>query len=109
MSAAALLATTEQLALVTALRQSADDACASRSGMPAVLFEHEGQVLPDETHAARERGISRSEGSNMTRRVQRDQVVRIASGPFAFPRTGPRHAHPCREQSVAQLQTRVHP
>src|SRR6266849_3802747 len=48
MSAAALPTATEQLALVPALRQSADDSCASRLGMPAVLFEHEGEVLPDE-------------------------------------------------------------
>ena len=48
MSAAALATATEQLALVSAFRQSVDDSRASRPGMPAVLFEHEGEVLPDE-------------------------------------------------------------
>jgi hypothetical protein len=48
MSAAALATATEQLALVSAFRQSVDDSRASRLGMPAVLFEHEGEVLPDE-------------------------------------------------------------
>ncbi len=31
-----------------ALGQRADDASTSRHGMPAVLLEHEGEVLPDE-------------------------------------------------------------
>jgi hypothetical protein len=48
MSAAALPAGTEQLALVAALRQRTDCAGASRLGMPAVLLEHEGKVLSDE-------------------------------------------------------------
>ncbi len=48
MSAAALPAGTEQLALVAALRQRPDDARASRLGMPTVLLEHEGEVLADE-------------------------------------------------------------
>ena len=48
MSAAALPAGTEQLALVAALRQRSDDARASRPGMPAVLLEHQGEVLSNE-------------------------------------------------------------
>ncbi len=48
MSAAALPAGTEQLALVAALRQRSDNARASRPGMPAVLLEHQGEVLSDE-------------------------------------------------------------
>lgn len=48
MRAGALPTATEQLALVAALRERAQDACASRLGMPAALFEHEGEVLPDE-------------------------------------------------------------
>jgi hypothetical protein len=47
MSAAALPAGTEQLALVAALAQGTDDAGASRLGMPAVLLEHKGKMLPD--------------------------------------------------------------
>ena len=46
MSAAALPAGTEQLALVAALAQGTDDAGASRLGMP-VLLEHKGKMLPD--------------------------------------------------------------
>src|SRR6266487_4919675 len=48
MSAAALPAGTEQLALVAALRQRSDDARAARLGMPPVLLEHKSQVLSDE-------------------------------------------------------------
>ena len=48
MSAAALPAGTEELALVAALRQRPADARASRLGMPAVLLEHQGKVLSDE-------------------------------------------------------------
>ena len=48
MSAAALPAATEQLALGPALCQDADDSRAPRLGMLSVLFEHEGEVLPDE-------------------------------------------------------------
>jgi hypothetical protein len=48
MSAAALLAAAEQLALVHALFQPADDACASGLGMSAVLLKDQRQVLPDE-------------------------------------------------------------
>jgi uncharacterized protein (DUF1499 family) len=47
-SSAALATATEQLAPISAFRQSVDDSRASRLGMPAVLFEHEGAVLPDE-------------------------------------------------------------
>ena len=48
MSAAPLPAGTEQLALVAALGQGADDATTSRNGMPAVLLEHESELLSDE-------------------------------------------------------------
>jgi hypothetical protein len=48
MSAAALPAGTEQLALVAPLGQLSDDARTSRLGMPAVLLEYKGKVLPDE-------------------------------------------------------------
>jgi hypothetical protein len=48
MSAAALPAGTEQLALVAALGQRSDNARAARLGMPSVLFEHKSQLLPDE-------------------------------------------------------------
>jgi hypothetical protein len=48
MSAAALPAGTEQLALVAALRQHPDDASASRLGMTAILLQHQGKVLADE-------------------------------------------------------------
>jgi hypothetical protein len=48
MSAAALPAATEQLALVAAVGQRADNARASRLGMPSVLFEHKGKLLPGE-------------------------------------------------------------
>ena len=48
MSAAALPPGTEQLALVTALRQRSDNARTSRLGMPAVLLEHKREVLSDE-------------------------------------------------------------
>jgi hypothetical protein len=48
MSAAALPAGTEQLALVAALRQPAEDTRASRPGMPTILLEHEGEVLANE-------------------------------------------------------------
>jgi hypothetical protein len=48
MSAAALAAGTEQLALVAALRQGTDDAGASRLGMSAVLLEDQGELLPDD-------------------------------------------------------------
>lgn len=47
-SAAALPAGTEQLALVAALGQRPHDARASRLGMPPILFEHKGEVLSDE-------------------------------------------------------------
>ena len=47
-SAAVLPATSEQLALVAPLGQRADDARTPWLGMPAVLLEHEGEVLPDE-------------------------------------------------------------
>jgi hypothetical protein len=47
-SAGVLPPATEQLALVAALGQGADDACAPRPRMPTVLLEHEGEVLPDE-------------------------------------------------------------
>ena len=47
MSAAALPAGTEQLALVAALLQRPNDARASGFGMPAVLLEHNGKMLPD--------------------------------------------------------------
>ena len=47
-SAAALPAGTEQLALVTALGQRPNDPCAARLGMTPILFQHEGQVLSDE-------------------------------------------------------------
>ena len=47
-SAPVLPATSEQLALVAALGQRADDARTSWLGMPAVLLEHEGEVLSDE-------------------------------------------------------------
>lgn len=47
-SAAVLSPATEQLALVAALGQGADDSCAPRLGMPTVLLEHEGEVLADE-------------------------------------------------------------
>jgi hypothetical protein len=48
MSAAALPAGTEQLALVAALRQCTGGAGTSRLGMSPVLFEHKGEVLRDE-------------------------------------------------------------
>jgi hypothetical protein len=48
MSAAALPAGTEQLALIAALGERLDDARASRFGVPTVLFQHKSQVLPDE-------------------------------------------------------------
>jgi hypothetical protein len=48
MSAAALPAGTEQLALVAALCQFTDDAGASRLGMAAVLLEHKREMLSDE-------------------------------------------------------------
>jgi hypothetical protein len=51
MSAAALPAGTEQLALVATLGQRWDDARASRLGMPSVLLEHEREVLSDELRA----------------------------------------------------------
>lgn len=48
MSAAVLPAGTEQLALVAALCQRADDTRAPRLGVSAILLEHEGEMLPDE-------------------------------------------------------------
>ena len=48
MSAAALPAGTEELALVAAFFQRSDNARASGFGMPAVLLEHKGKMLPDE-------------------------------------------------------------
>ena len=48
MSAGVLAAGTEQLALVAAFRQRAHRASASRLGMPSILLEDEGKVLPDE-------------------------------------------------------------
>src|SRR5262245_62537187 len=48
MSAAALPAGTEQLALVSALRQRTDNASASRLGMTTVLLEDKSEVLSDE-------------------------------------------------------------
>lgn len=45
---AALPDGTEEPALVAALRKSADDARASRLGMPPVLLEHQSKVLADE-------------------------------------------------------------
>ena len=47
-SAAALPAGTEQLALVAAFRQRSDNARASRPGMSSVLLKHQGEVLSDE-------------------------------------------------------------
>jgi hypothetical protein len=38
----------EELALGAALRQRSDNARASRLGMSAALFEHQGEVLSDE-------------------------------------------------------------
>ena len=51
MSAAALPARTEQLALVAALAQHTYDARAPRRGMPPVLLEHQGKMLSDELRA----------------------------------------------------------
>src|SRR5579883_663461 len=47
-SAAALPAGTEQLAFIAALCQRGHNSGASRLGVPAVLFEHDGEVLTDE-------------------------------------------------------------
>lgn len=47
MSAAALPAGTKRLALVAAFPQRSDEARASGFGMPAVLLEHQGKMLPD--------------------------------------------------------------
>ena len=51
MSAAALPAGTEQLALVAALCQGSHDARASRFGMASVLFKHQREVLSNELRA----------------------------------------------------------
>jgi hypothetical protein len=50
-SAAALRAGTEQLALVAAFPQRSDDARTSRLGVSPVLIEHQRQVLSDEFRA----------------------------------------------------------
>src|SRR5262245_29894229 len=92
--AAELPAATEQLALVAALAQRMHDARASWLGMPAVLFEDQCQVLPDELRTrnaalasgAREQPVDvriqrngrrllpgKCHGSNMTRRTLRGQ------------------------------------
>ena len=47
-SAAALPAGTEQLALVAAFDQGADNTRASGLGVAAILLEHESEMLPDE-------------------------------------------------------------
>src|SRR5207302_2192737 len=60
-SAGPLPVATEKLALVTPLAQRANDARAPRLGMPPVLFEDEGKLLPNELrprHAPFARGPS---------------------------------------------------
>jgi hypothetical protein len=72
MSAAALPAGTEQLALVAALVQRADDARTPGPGMPAVLLEDEGEVLPDELRT-RDAAFAGSTGEQpIIFRIQRD-------------------------------------
>lgn len=78
MSAAVLPAATEQLALVPALGQGADDSCASRLRMPAVLLEHEGKVLPDELRA-RDAALA---GGARERTASRRGAFRIQDGAF---------------------------
>ena len=56
-SAAVLPATSEQLALVAAVGQRADDARTPGLGMATVLLEHGGEVLPDEL-GARDAGLA---------------------------------------------------
>src|SRR5262249_30968272 len=51
MSAAELAATTEQLALVAPLGERPTDPGARGSRVPAILLEHQGQLLPDELRA----------------------------------------------------------
>jgi len=71
-SAAVLPATTEQLALVAALRQRADDARTPRLGMPAALLEYESEVLPDELRT-RDAALPRSAGEQaIVLRVERN-------------------------------------
>ena len=48
MSAAVLSAGTEQLALVAAFGERANNARATRPGMPSILLERKGEVLSDE-------------------------------------------------------------
>jgi hypothetical protein len=62
-SAPVLPATSEQLALVAALGQRADDARTSWLGMPAVLLEHEGEVLSDELRTRDAAFTGRTESS----------------------------------------------
>jgi hypothetical protein len=73
MSAAALPAGTEQLALVTALCQRPDDARTSGFGMPAVLLEHKGEMLSDEFRT-RDAALASGPGEqSIVLRIERDR------------------------------------
>jgi hypothetical protein len=77
MSAAALPAGTEQLALVAALRQGTDGAGASRLGMSAVLLEHQSKVLPDEFRPRNSTFARRARQQSIVLRIQRDVAAAL--------------------------------
>ena len=95
MRAAALPAGTEQLALVAALFQPADDARTARPGMSAVLLKDQRQMLPDEL---RTRNASLLRGSG-----KQPVVFRIQSdGRRLF-------SHKCRESNMTRQWSGVKP
>lgn len=73
MSAAALPAGTEQLALVAALPQRSHNARAARPGMTPVLLEHKSEVLSDEFRARHPTLASSPGEQSIVLRIERDR------------------------------------
>ena len=82
-SAAALPAGTEQLALVATLRQRSDDACAAGLGMPAVLLEHKSQVPSNKLRPGDSTLASRPRQQSIGLRIERDGGRLLPRGSLA--------------------------
>jgi hypothetical protein len=86
MSAAVLSAGTEQLALVAAFGERANNARAARPGMPSILLERKGEVLSDEfrtrnpTLASRPREDSTGATRQASRTVPRAGIATSRRG-----------------------------
>jgi hypothetical protein len=110
-SAAALPAGTEQLALVAALDQRSDNARASRLGMPSVLFEHKGEVLPDELGAGDPAFASGPREQPVVLWIQRDRgrlLPRQCHGSDMTWASRRRHAGSARIQIAVEAQETLH-